>query len=74
MRFSLVLTLLLVACSANAPAPNAGGGPSRVEGGSQLSRTLVLAMATEPGTLDPSQGAGSGNSDYATLTNAALAT
>jgi peptide/nickel transport system substrate-binding protein len=73
MRAFIFLTLLLVACSGSPPASTDRGGPASSAGPAPASRTLVLAMATEPGTLDPAQGAGSGNSDYAALANAALA-
>ncbi len=76
MRLFLVLGLLLVACSPSAPAlerARDGMPPAAADARPAAARTLVLAIATEPGTLDPSQGAGSGNADYAALTNAALA-
>jgi peptide/nickel transport system substrate-binding protein len=76
MRILALVALLLVSCTASGPARplgTTGSGSAPADARAAPQRTLVLAISTEPGTLDPGQGSGSGNQDYARLANAALA-
>lgn len=73
----LVIALIAMACSPAAaparPAAPVGQTSSAYDARSAPQRPITIAFATEPASMEPSFGQGSGNRDFSALTSAFLA-
>jgi len=71
---ALLVALAATACGPAAPnRPEGSGGQSSAAAPSAPQKPIVIAFATEPTSMEPSFGAGTGNRDFSALTSAFLA-